>query len=249
VTSPAPLPTDEWPDFVSAVREALEANRLVKRYVSGSKRFRTAAFEFARRMKVYPMLLGLVAEAAAELIEQAFVEIFPSVESELLWEEALGTDNTKGGHSDPFVDFLNSWNECEKPGAGALADAVQLAQDNPRPVDYFGGLFKGPRYFNFRWLLTTAENLQATQGEDNILLPERLLGLLMNLTPQAVSDLRKLAEHRGFLVERAKHKPFVLATEFTYHHPGPGVSLAPENQEKQDKQAPSFRPTQKQTIR
>ena len=155
------------------------------------------------------------------------------------------------GHSDPFVDFLNSWDECDKPGAGALTDAVQKAQDDPRPVDYFGGLFAGPRYRNFRWLLTTAENLQAEQGEDNILLPERLLGLLMNLTPQAVSDLRKLAVKHGFLVMQAEHKPFVLATEFTFHHPGED-SLAPEKQEKQekqDKQAPSPRPTREPSIR
>ncbi len=242
-------------DLFQAVLEAHDANKAAFENRSKKSRYRSPAFEFARRLKAHPELENLSAEDAADPVEVVLREIVSEKDHDHLWEAALGTTNSKGAEVDPYFDFIKVWETCDAAGTGLLEEAVQQAEANPRSPEYFGSRYEGPRYGPFRRFLTVAEELQGLRGDQNIWLPGKALGSLLKVHHQQISDWRIMAVKYGFLIPKKKYQIRKKAAEYRFQIPGDNQTfgtVAPEHQisrypDSQDSQEPQI-PTSPRTI-
>ncbi|MCI0409660.1 MAG: hypothetical protein L0191_14045, partial [Acidobacteria bacterium] len=184
----------------------------------GGKRWRSPAFELARRLKNEPRLRGLSGLDAADLVNAALAEIHAQEEEGFLWEKFIGHNTTDGQQIDPYTDFVHCWDKCRGADEGALSRAYQAMMEHPPSEDHFGEGFQGGRWEPFRRFLSLAERLQSDAGDSPIFLAVTPLADLFAVAEQQISRWRGIAERAGFLETITPARPG-KATEFLFRRP------------------------------
>ena len=214
--SPSPsvdcFSSDEWVEFLAFVIQAREESNT--RFPGGS-RYRSPAFEFARRLKAHPVIGDLDALDAAEYADRALCELSDLEEQEFLWEEALGHSDSHGNQIDPHSDFIAVWDKCLPYGSGVLSAAVEKALAQDLGDDHFGPRLSGIKFKRFRTFLAVAEELQRLRGDESIFLPGPTLAPLLGTSPQQIGRWHDMGRRYKFLTETKKASRG-KATEFRF---------------------------------
>jgi hypothetical protein len=171
-------------------------DRATESFRAAAKRsvWRSAAFDFVRRIRFSEVFKDLRAETAAEIVEWAAREIL-GPGPEFLWEEFLGDSDTRGGIGDPYTDFLRCWDKIKGPGQ--LADALKAVQANPPADGDFGQAATGTRNARYRAFLALVEELAERRGETVLPLAVKPIGEGFGRSPSTVSGwLGRAVGHR-----------------------------------------------------
>lgn len=173
----------------------VEAQRLGKELAKdpGMEGWRVL-FNFARRLKGIP--------GADELDIMDLRPAFEVFADTLVGESPEGVRNDFDGAEREYrwegVAFY--WIKVRYPdGSGPLRVAYDRACKNPLSID-------PPISENFTRLVSTACYLQELQGDDNILLPVTLVGLLFGKDKMYASRLITMAQDHGFIVRVREHR-------------------------------------------
>ena len=152
--------------------------------------FRSAMWEFVRRMAAHPELRGLQAEDAFRLLSVIEVK---RADRRLSWPELFPDSD------DPAIEFHSTWEKVRVPyGDDMLVLAVGSARDRPMKL-------RNSISEKYSLYVSIAAHLQCLRPGDYINLPVERLATILGVETRTVSYYSQQAQNDGYLRRIAKH--------------------------------------------